>query len=539
MRWGHRQSDKRDQARPTVPWWSKSRVWLAIALLSALPLLWPEIPPLVDVPGHIARYRVELDLASSPDLQRYFEFRWALIGNLGVDLLVIPLAWPFGLEPAVKLIVLVIPPLTVLGIFFTAREVHGTVPPTTLFAVPFVFGYPFTYGFLNFSLSMALALFAFALWLRLGRTGQHRLRAFLFLPLSCLLWIVHAFGWGVLGLLAYSTELVRGRDERRSWAAAAIRACVSVLPLTLPLLLMLMWRSGNAGGETRGFFDAGSKLYAVLAALRDRWQVWDILGVAIALLLLWAAAFDKRLEFARRLAIPAAVLLIVFLALPYKLLGSAYADLRLAPFLLIVAIAGIRFTTEAPPAAMRRIAWLGLLFIVARLGGTTLSYAIADREMRERLQALDFIPRGSAVLSLTGEYCGDKWEAPRHAHVGSFVTARRLGFSNDQFQTAGAQLMSSKYAAAGDFAADPSGTAWSKSCIARERRERGSGPALLVRSADEAIAQFPRDAFDFVWVVDAPDFALVPRPGLEPVWRGRDSILYRVDHGPVKSSRAS
>lgn len=534
MRWGKVDSGG-DRA---LRWWSDPRAWVAIALLSMLPLLWPETPPLVDVPGHIAHYRVQLDLDSAPELQRYWEFRWALIGNLGADLLVIPLAAVVGLEPAVKMIVMAIPPLTVLGIYFTAREIHGTVPPTALFAVPFAYAYPFTYGFINFSLSMALALLAFALWLRLGRTGRTRLRAFLFVPLSCLLWLVHAFGWGVLGLLAWSAEIVRHRDSGRAWTESAAKAALAVIPLGPPLLLMFVWRS-SADGETNGFLDPGSKLYAVLATLRDRWQVWDVVGVVIALLLIWAAAFDKRLEFGRRLAIPAVILVAVFLALPYKLMGSAYADLRLAPFMLIVAIAAIRFTPAASNEARRTVAWFGLLFIVARLGGTAFSYAIADREMRERLGALDFIPRGAAVLSLTGEHCGTKWEIPRHAHVGSFVIIRRWGFSNDQWQTSGAQLLRSRHAAAGDFQADPSGTAFSTECQEQERRQRGSGPELLVRTAEDAIAIFPRKAFQFVWVVDAPDFPMTPRPGLRPVWRGHDSILYRVEQAPVKSSRSS
>ena len=71
-----------------------------------IPLIYPPIPPLVDLFGHMGRYRVELDLAHSPYLQRYYDYHWAAIGNLGVDLLIIPLGRLIGLEPAVKLIVL-------------------------------------------------------------------------------------------------------------------------------------------------------------------------------------------------------------------------------------------------------------------------------------------------------------------------------------------------------------------------------------------------------------------------------------------------
>ena len=59
----------------------------------------------MDLLGHMGRYRVELDLATSPELQRFYAFNWLPIGNLGVDLLVYPLAKLIGLEPALNMIV--------------------------------------------------------------------------------------------------------------------------------------------------------------------------------------------------------------------------------------------------------------------------------------------------------------------------------------------------------------------------------------------------------------------------------------------------
>ena len=114
----------------TAFWWEQRWALLAFMLLATVPLLWPDIPPLVDLPGHMGRYRVQLDFASSPELQHFYRFEWALIGNLGVDLLVIPLSKIVGLELAVKLIVIAIPPMTTAGFLWVAREVHGRIPPT-------------------------------------------------------------------------------------------------------------------------------------------------------------------------------------------------------------------------------------------------------------------------------------------------------------------------------------------------------------------------------------------------------------------------
>ena len=117
-------------------WWQGRAFVVAVALAAMIPLLWPTVPPLVDLPGHMGRYRVQLSIDANPWLNGWYDFQWQLIGNLGVDLLIIPLAKVFGLELAVKLIVLTIPTLTVGGLLWIAREVHGRIPPTALFALP-------------------------------------------------------------------------------------------------------------------------------------------------------------------------------------------------------------------------------------------------------------------------------------------------------------------------------------------------------------------------------------------------------------------
>src|ERR1700712_2137461 len=97
-------------------WWQTRGFVVAVALASMIPLLWPEVPPLVDLPGHMGRYRVQLAIADNPWLSEWYNFHWQMIGNLGIDLLIIPLAPIFGLQLAVKLIVIAIPALTVTGL---------------------------------------------------------------------------------------------------------------------------------------------------------------------------------------------------------------------------------------------------------------------------------------------------------------------------------------------------------------------------------------------------------------------------------------
>ena len=361
-------------------WWQTRWFVLAMAAVAIVPLLWPTIPPLVDLPGHMGRYRVQLSLGEYPWLSDWYNFSWQLIGNLGIDILVVPLASIFGLELAVKLIVITIPLLTVTGFLWIAREVHGRIPPTALFALPLAYSFPFQFGFVNFALAMAIALNAFALWLRLGRTGHFRLRTAIFVPLSCALWVCHTFGWGVLGVLAFSAEMIRCHDARTdrgplSWVKSWVRAGLGCLPLTLPLLLMIVWRSGqHVGGETGDWFNWTAKLHWVEMVLRDRWQLFDYVSLGIMGGVLLLGLVLRPLQYSRNLALSALFLATVYVLLPRIVFGSAYADMWLAPFVIAIALIAVRPRPGLSWRGSATLAAIGLAFFLVRIGGQTVSY---------------------------------------------------------------------------------------------------------------------------------------------------------------------
>lgn len=502
----------------TANWWERPWFLALIIALSAVPLVYPPIPPLVDLFGHMGRYRVQLDIGNSPWLRQYYGFHWALIGNLGVDLLVMPLGRLIGLEPAVKLIILSIPPLTVAGFLWVAREVHGRVPPTALFALPFVYGFPFLFGFVNFALSVALAFLAFGLWLRLGRLGRTRLRGWLFVPISLVVFFAHTYGWGLLGLLCFSAEAVRLHDAGRSWFRAGVEAVLHTSVMALPILVMLVWRSETHGGQTTAWFEWKTKWRWIYSALRDRWRWLDIGSlIAVGLVLIYAL-LSRKLTLSRNLAFSAIVLAISFVILPRIIFGSAYADMRLLPYLFAVALLAIRFR-GAPSSRMAQVlAGLGLLFYAGRIGATTTSLAITANDQQAKLQALDHVPRGARVVSLTGMPCSTSWPLLRNSHLGAMVVVRREGFSNDQWLMEGVNLLDLKYVRAGYYAADPSQLVRPNGC-----REP------LHREIDRSLAGLPRRDFDYLWLIEVPPYDPALVAGMRPVWRGPGSILYRLN----------
>ncbi|MFM9827543.1 MAG: hypothetical protein ACKVOB_02205 [Sphingomonas sp.] len=507
-------------------WWQTRWFVAAAVLLSAVPLLWPQIPPLVDLPGHMGRYRVQLAIGDTSWLGEWYDFKWSLIGNLGVDLLIIPLAKIFGLELAVKLVVLSIPPMVVAGLLWIAREVHGKIPATALFALPLAYNFPFHFGFVNFALSMALALNMFALWLRLARLGRLKLRALLFVPLSCALWVCHTFGWGTLGVLAFSAEMVRQHDLGHRWMKAWARACLGCVPLALPMGLMIAWRSGQqVTGETGDWFNWRAKISWMTMVLRDRWQAFDIASTAVLYLILFKGFRDPNIEYSRNLGLSALFLLAVFILLPRIVFGSAYADMRLAPFMLAIAVIALRPRPGLSIRGASLMAFAGLAFFSVRVAAGTASFLLYDESYQRELKALDHVPQGARLVSFVGETCHNEWFMSRLEHLPAIALERKLAYTNDQWSMAGGQLLTTRYRVARGFAHDPSQIVTHVQC-----------PREWWRPIARSLAMFPRNAFDYVWLIKPPAYDKRLEADLVPLWRDGTSALFRIDHSKTRAT---
>jgi hypothetical protein len=473
-------------------WWSTRAFAFAALLLAATPLLWPALPPLTDLPGHLGRWRVMLDGGGSP-LAQWYGFAWRLTGNLGGDLLVAALAPLLGLEPAVKWVTILAAMLMSASLLALSRAAHGRVNPFALFALPLVYNHAFHTGFLNFALSAALAFGALALWLSTPRRP-------VFAPIAIIVWLAHAFGWGVLALTCFAGEWARRRSP--------VRAAVACWPLAAPLPLMLIWRSAGSGA-TFGWFDLEAKAVALLMVFRDRWFAWDVASLAIVVAVLWLSARSKLVEASPELRAAALALLGAFVLLPSWLFGSAFADARAGPLVLMVALLALRSSPAMPDDVIRRIALAGALFLLARTASTTLSLALTDSDWRREAAAVELLPPGARVASLVAPNCEDAWAMNRRDHLGGVAVARARAFSNDQFPDIGASLLTIRHPVAGEFLAAPS---------------------QLLHCPVETelpgrIAAVPRAAFDHLWLIGAD--APVPRAQL--IWRNGASALYRLD----------
>ena len=304
---------------------------LLISSLATLPFLFTAIPPLTDVPGHIGRFAVQTAPASNP-LFHYFGFHWAITLNLASDLIVQIFSPWIDVLPLTWLICAATAFLTTLGIVIIARVTNPLGASALPWALLFVFNFPFLWGFLNFSLTFALAMPAFAAWLALERRRAWRAPLFIVIPPALLI------GHGVAGfvgvglIVAYTVGEIRTgrRHQTRSGLAR------DLIPLWVPvgsaLIMVVIWKALESSDHGLTLWLKERKIEVLLMMLRDQNKVLDIGTVAACLMVVlvgwrWGARFSG--------GGAAAVLFVtlLFVATPSLINGSDRIDTRLAPLI--------------------------------------------------------------------------------------------------------------------------------------------------------------------------------------------------------------
>lgn len=490
-----------------------------LSALAALPAMATPILPLIDLGGHIARYAVQLDAGRSEVLRGWYSFEWGMLPNLGVDLLVQLLAPRMGLEPAVHLIVGSIPPLTVSGMLLLSRSAHGRIGVNALYALPLAISLPYLYGFANFSLSIALAFHAMALWIALEKRPV--LRTALFVPIGFLLWLCHLVGWAVFSLVAGMTALAAGwRATKGLGIKGVVRTLLATGLMTAPLLLgpvigALQPKEGAEAVALLANNDAPRKIVWLIMAMADRWLVWDAAGAGVIALVVYISLRSRGFAVHGGLMLAALALLGLYLLMPDTIMGSRFADMRLGPVILALLV-----LASAPSASVegllvdpRLTRWLligGLVFGAARLATNTASMAMAGNQFAETLTAIEAAPRGVNLVSLYVDECKG-WNTDRRRHIMGYGLVRRHLFDNGQWQLPSGQLIAIHNRRLAPFDRDPSTITFLEPC--------GEAPGLA-----DVVKAIPRAA-RYLWVIRTdPALRL---PGWQPLRQTADSVLYR------------
>lgn len=356
------------------------------------PLAVVDVPPMGDYLNHLARIFVLSRLPGDTELGRFYAPHWAVLPNLAVDLIGLPLVRVLPVHLAGRFLIAVSVLLPVFGAVAysaAARRVASERYPDRSHHDWWVLGVGLVAyhlceleGFLNFSISAGLAMLLAAAWLR-WRERRPAVAVGVAVAGAPALFICHLMGLVFFGFLAAGAELHRIARERSVGSVlrrGAVLASVFAVPAALYAISDLRQLSGDAM-----FLPPTAKLAELLSPFVNySWPLDVATAVLVVALAVWVG----------RLTGPAAwsfgLLVVVFLAAPYAWKGTYGLDTRFAIMLGFLLFAGVR----------TRVRWAGailLALLIVRMGVLTAAWVDYRHQVADVRAALTPVQPGQAV----------------------------------------------------------------------------------------------------------------------------------------------
>ena len=368
-------------------------MFLGLFVVTALPLLLAELPPIVDYPNHLARMHVLIEQPRSAALQQYYEIRWRPLPNLAMDVTVPLLARVMPLEWAGKAFILICVGLLPAGAALLHRAAVGRWSVWPLFAFLFLYSHLLIWGFLNYLCGLGLALIAFALWLALG---QRAAAARIVAATACalVLFFAHLMACAVFALLLVGHEIGRlWRERAVSGTQILGRAVAAGVPFVIPLAILL---AGGLGGELGDIQYGGFLRKLAVLPMFEGHPVLDIVTVAVLVLLIAVGYYKRYVVIVPALRAPLLVLALVYLLAPTKLMTASGIDERL-PLAFALVLAAGTVSTGLRLSRVRMAALAGFALFLARAAAMEVDCERADQVYPRLVALLDSVPQGGRL----------------------------------------------------------------------------------------------------------------------------------------------
>jgi hypothetical protein len=369
-------------------------LWLAIGAalfaLSAWPLALVALPPLQDLPNHIASAYI----ARHPELYPDFVFNGLWKANSALEL------WLHGagdehLRSAARTFAAGVIAANAFGLPWFVLRVAGRQAMVTASLVlwPLVHGFCFAMGMLNFALAVPLSLVVLVLLGR-QRTAPGVGRAAAIAAASIAVWLAHPFPLIVIGGLCLIEAIAR-RD-------GLARAAATLLPLAPVAALIagtalhhLVKADGAPVAAARGVefltpWEIPLHFWLDASGALTRWGA----ATAIPAIALPILAWRRRREPAPLTGWATGALIIAYAGSPLMVSNWWYLNTRLVPFLWIA------LAVRVPPALPRPLVALlvaGALSFSVALG---VDYVRLDRDRAELTAGIAAVPARATLLPL-------------------------------------------------------------------------------------------------------------------------------------------
>jgi len=497
---------------------------MAMAILLATPFFLVDVPPVQDYPNHLARYFV---LAHPDDaiLSQMYAPHWTILPNLGMDTIGAAMLRATDVHVGGRLLLALSLFAPVVGVIVYNRVVFGRYSYWSLASGLTAYNGAFFLGFMNFLLSIGLALIGGAAWIALSRRKWILSKVAIGAFAATLLFFCHIFGVLLFALLIGGDELDR-LGKRRMCGALVPRDIVctvgilvaAISPAAVLYFFSPLAEQTVAGGQWLGPL----KLWMVFAPfMTPNAQLTLITGVAVISLLI---LIRRHVQLAPGMPLVFVVLLFAFVVAPSTVKGGTFVDLRFAVMIGLLLFAGMQ-PRFLPLPAISVVAVSAL--IIFRTGYIGMVWFDHRHDLADLRAALAMVEPGARVMVARGnsEYLPDA-EPPERAlpglyrldgHIAALLVIERHAFWPQQFADPAQQPLIVRPPF--DQIAQPSPVEWP---LLGE--ERFSAEAL--RSV--RYLSHWRASFDNVLLIDPVTSAPTPR-GLLPVYLGPYAQLFWID----------
>jgi hypothetical protein len=308
-------------------------VSLALFVFGAWPLLLVDLPPLLDLPNHLA----EAHIAEHLDLYPQYVFNGFFRSNALLTLWM-HLVGRHGLLAAGRAFTAVVIAANALSLPFFVLHFGGRrrMLVASLFVWPLVHGFFVSMGMMNFAFAFPLSL-TLTVALDHQRQAPSMVRGLAVAALSLLLWYAHPFPLMVVGgLVALEVAAQPGWRARLSAGLALLSPLLPVGCLVCVIALHHLIKAPGAPGVTSNSFaflnpwTLASHFWLDASGALTRWGSMSVVPALLLPIFAWRGRDTQVAFFSRRGTISLAV---AYLGLPLMLSNWWYLNCRLVPFL--------------------------------------------------------------------------------------------------------------------------------------------------------------------------------------------------------------
>lgn len=381
------------KARPAWAWPAAA---LLITGVLVSPFLVVDVPAVLDYPNHLARFYI-LARPNDPFLSRMYAAHWSVLPNVGIDLIGQTLLriLPVHVAGRILLALSLLAPL--IGTVLYARAAFGRWTWWSLGAAVIGFNGIFFLGFMNFLLSMGVALAGAGAWRLLQRRGNCAPTVLVGAVTGLAAYFCHLLGFAFFALMIGAQEadglLALLRDGRLSWRRSIRVIGLLAAALGPPLALYVITHHSTQRGDVLlWLWRAKLFEWAMPFFTYDRWLTFS---TALVVLLV-VTSVRRGARRASGVALALVTLAILFVAAPFAAAGGAVLDARLPVMAAFLIFAGL-----APQMSLRDGGAIAAVLIavgVARSAEIAVNWQGRAEDLAELRTILAPVGPGAKVL---------------------------------------------------------------------------------------------------------------------------------------------